>query len=547
MGDKNNNKKTRSYRDINKKYGFINNENTNGEVDGKRARQNKRPSRPSQPRRQPSRPSSPKRDERARRPKEENLDYTRILSPAMIEQERRRIERAKKEAKAKKIRRNRMIFGIGTLIVIILIVLLIKNILGGKKEVEETPKTPVEDVQEDVKDEEVGMLQKFSIATKTTDIYKDPKKKDEVESIGSVPTDGYVKNYGVNGDYTRIAYQDKVGYVKTADLEDAGKDNEFKVVEGMLIVNDEFTLPSDYNPGIDQEAQKAFDIMVATAKRDEIVIKSASDYRNYEQQSKLSGQSKNQYGEYNANTNKSVKAGASEHQTGLAFDIMGEDYDNKYDENFGTSKEAKWLEENAHKSGFILRYPKGKENITGRTYEPWHYRFVGVEIATEIHEKGITLEEFVRAGDSTGENNTQNNQNTTNKEEQNNTENKDLENQENQENNTNSQENNTNQNNQNNQNNSNTGNTGNNTGNSQTNKPNQNNNTGNTNTNNTQNSKPNQNNSNTGNTGNKQNTGTNQSNKSNKNNQNTSNTSGNTNVNNQQNTGNNQNSGNKNQ
>lgn len=527
MGNKNN-KKTRSYRDINKKYGFGSSGEGNGQSDGKNMKYNKRPT---QARRQPSRPSSPKRDERARRPKEDNLDYTRILSPAMIEQERRRIERAKKEARAKKIRRNRMIFGIGLLVVIILIVLLIKNILGGKKQVEEEPKTPVEDVQEEVKDEEVGVLQKFSVATKTTDIYKDPKKKDEDESIGSVPTDGYVKNYGVNGDYTRIAYQDKIGYVKTADLKDAGNENEFKVVEGMLIVNDEFTLPSDYNPGIDQEAQKAFDIMVATAKRDNIVIKSASDYRNYEQQSKLSGQSKNQYGEYSATTNKSVKPGTSEHQTGLAFDVMGEDYDNKYDENFGNSKEAKWLEENAHKSGFILRYPKGKENITGRTYEPWHYRFVGVEAATEIHEKGLTLEEFAGIENNSLQNTQQNTQQNTNKDTQNNQDNKNVENQENKENSQpNNNQNNTNQNTQQNPNNTTQNNT--NSGNTQQ-------NTNNTNSGNTQNStnKPVQNNTNTGNIQNNTNTQNNVNNQ-----QNTSNT-----QNSQQSTGNTQNSTNKNQ
>jgi D-alanyl-D-alanine carboxypeptidase len=54
-----------------------------------------------------------------------------------------------------------------------------------------------------------------------------------------------------------------------------------------------------------------------------------------------------------------------------------------------------WLVENAYKFGFILRYPKGKESITGYTYEPWHYRFVGADAATEIHERGLTLEEYL--------------------------------------------------------------------------------------------------------------------------------------------------------
>lgn len=394
MGD--NNKKSNSYRDIKKKYGFISGDGSNNSsTDTRREeRANAPKQRPSAPSRKP-RPNSQKKNTRKRRPsQDENLDFTRILSPEMIERERQRIEMERKKARAKKIRRNRMIFIGGVIVVILLIVLIVKSLASGGTQVEEKPKETEEVVEEKVT-EEVGMIQKFSVAIKTTDIYKDTKENEDRESIGTVPTAAYVKNYGVNGDYTRIAYQDKVGYVKTSDLEDAGEEKEFKVINGVLLVNNDYSLPSDYDPGIDEEAQKAFDIMLATAKRDDIVLKSASDYRNYEQQSKISGQSQNKYGEYDNKTSKSVKAGESEHQTGLAFDIMGEDYDNKYDTNFGNSKEAKWLEENAYKSGFILRYPKGKEDITGRAYEPWHYRFVGVENATKIYEEKITMEEFL--------------------------------------------------------------------------------------------------------------------------------------------------------
>ena len=89
----------------------------------------------------------------------------------------------------------------------------------------------------------------------------------------------------------------------------------------------------------------------------------------------------------------SARAGHSEHQTGLAIDIMGSNNDyNKFHE----SKEFNWMINNAHKYGFILRYPKGKEHITGFKYEPWHYRYVGIEAASIIHEKKITLEEYIK-------------------------------------------------------------------------------------------------------------------------------------------------------
>ena len=85
--------------------------------------------------------------------------------------------------------------------------------------------------------------------------------------------------------------------------------------------------------------------------------------------------------------------GTSEHELGLAVDIsLSSDY--KTDDLLFTSK---WLEKNSWKYGFILRYPKGKENITGIIYEPWHYRYVGIDAATVIYEKNITLEEFIES------------------------------------------------------------------------------------------------------------------------------------------------------
>ena len=89
----------------------------------------------------------------------------------------------------------------------------------------------------------------------------------------------------------------------------------------------------------------------------------------------------------------SAKPGHSEHQTGLAVDIEGSNHD--YD-NFEKTQEFTWMKENAYKYGFILRYPKGKENITGFKYEPWHYRYVGRDIAEYIYKNKLTLEEYIQ-------------------------------------------------------------------------------------------------------------------------------------------------------
>ncbi len=90
----------------------------------------------------------------------------------------------------------------------------------------------------------------------------------------------------------------------------------------------------------------------------------------------------------------SAYPGTSEHQSGLVIDFVeGSSCD--YTECFKDTKSGTWLKNNAYKYGFILRYPKGKENITGYIFEPWHYRYVGVDVATKIHNSGITLEEYL--------------------------------------------------------------------------------------------------------------------------------------------------------
>lgn len=88
--------------------------------------------------------------------------------------------------------------------------------------------------------------------------------------------------------------------------------------------------------------------------------------------------------------------GASEHQTGLAVDFAIYENGIYNDDIKEEDKEAIWLKDNAWKYGFILRYPKGKENITGYNFEPWHYRFVGLELAKQLYEQDITLEEYYR-------------------------------------------------------------------------------------------------------------------------------------------------------
>ena len=90
----------------------------------------------------------------------------------------------------------------------------------------------------------------------------------------------------------------------------------------------------------------------------------------------------------------SARPGESEHQTGLCMDLISTE-NVVLDESFAQNPVYAWLMENAHFFGFILRYPEGDESITGYSYEPWHYRFVGREAATDIYMNGLTLEEYL--------------------------------------------------------------------------------------------------------------------------------------------------------
>lgn len=129
------------------------------------------------------------------------------------------------------------------------------------------------------------------------------------------------------------------------------------------------------------------------AKEDGFNIIIDSGYRSYQYQQDVWDHNLNKIG-LEETTRKVAPPGASEHQTGLTFDvayIIDGVFVDKIDDSM---RETKWLFDNAYKFGFILRYPKGKEEITGYSYEPWHYRFVGKELAKKLFSEGITLEEY---------------------------------------------------------------------------------------------------------------------------------------------------------
>ncbi|NCB42842.1 MAG: D-alanyl-D-alanine carboxypeptidase family protein [Clostridia bacterium] len=133
-------------------------------------------------------------------------------------------------------------------------------------------------------------------------------------------------------------------------------------------------------------------IEAAAAAGYEIGIRTA--YRSYEQQYNIFWNYVAKDGEEAANK-YSARPGQSEHQTGLCADVTSPSVEYTLTTDYGQTPEGIWLSENAHYYGFIIRYPLGKENITGYQYEPWHVRYVGEKAATEMVERGLTLEEYL--------------------------------------------------------------------------------------------------------------------------------------------------------
>lgn len=139
-----------------------------------------------------------------------------------------------------------------------------------------------------------------------------------------------------------------------------------------------------------KEAAEALEKLIIDSKKLNFDLVVVSAYRSYDYQQKLYHQYVKEKGQEYADA-CSARPGHSEHQTGLSFDIMGSNKD--YD-LFEEAIEFPWMKNNAYKYGFILRYPKGKEHITGFKYEPWHYRYVGKLVAKEIFLQQLTLEEY---------------------------------------------------------------------------------------------------------------------------------------------------------
>lgn len=244
-------------------------------------------------------------------------------------------------------------------------------------------------------------------------------KNTTVESLGAETFNSFSK---VNVDKLKPGkdnledslLKNKVDYLKDTTYEDQeGKLIVKNTNDILVLANKKRNLPSDYIPEdlvipnvnfsfkedipkryLKKEAAHALENLFEDGKKNNIILYAVSGYRSYNRQKNLFDNKSNKIGPEEANLLVAFP-GQSEHQTGLAMDVSSESANFALEEYFEDTEEGKWLKDNAHKSGFIIRYKKDTTDITGYSYEPWHIRYVGKDVAREIYKEDITLEEFL--------------------------------------------------------------------------------------------------------------------------------------------------------
>lgn len=181
----------------------------------------------------------------------------------------------------------------------------------------------------------------------------------------------------------------------------------------LALINKEHALPEDYIPEdliipnvrypftddlpkkqLRKIAANALEKLFEASDHAGLDLYAQSGYRSYDRQVAIFAANVEQHGEKGAN-NFSARPGQSEHQSGLTMDVTTSSVEFKLVTAFGETPEGIWLTEHAHEYGFIIRYLKGSEHITQYQYEPWHLRYIGEKVATEIYEQNLTFEEYI--------------------------------------------------------------------------------------------------------------------------------------------------------
>ena len=260
--------------------------------------------------------------------------------------------------------------GMALLIILITVVAILCILKNNKKEIvkEEVETNPYQEVKF-YKKENLERYKKYSISN------PDLNSKDIVLRVNMNLDNSFYTNTKEVKEFNLLMLVNKYNYLA----------KDFEVPN--LVKVEEYAKEGMY---LEEKANEAFVKMASDIKKEGYNLRAISTYRTYDYQSNLYNNYAKRDGVNNADT-YSARPGFSEHHTGLAIDV---DNITKIYTDFEETEEFTWMQENSYKYGFILRYPKDKENITGYIYEPWHYRYVGLSVAKYIHENNLTFEEY---------------------------------------------------------------------------------------------------------------------------------------------------------
>ena len=243
------------------------------------------------------------------------------------------------------------------------------------------------------------------IEQESTDVNPDVAEIDNMASLNEILESTEQIDPEALEAYGYVADNEEKETVNEAEEESFNSD-DWKIV----LVNKQHPIPDDYSFELgtisgsmrcDERIITPLLDMLKGARADGVNLIVCSPYRDMDRQTMLFSNKVGRYMDgglsymdaYNLASQAVTVPGSSEHQIGLAVDIITDGY-STLDEGFGDTAAGKWLAANSSKYGFILRYPDGKENITSIEYEPWHFRYVGVDAATVITENDLCLEEF---------------------------------------------------------------------------------------------------------------------------------------------------------
>ena len=260
---------------------------------------------------------------------------------------------------------------------------------------------------------EEGTVSEAEVEGSADVIIGEPGSIEDNNTGGSAGSDTVAVGAGnqTAGNLPQVTPVSKAGQATSIITENKDYSSFDKNAWNLLLVNKQHPIPEDYSYTLgsisgsmkcDERIIEPLNDMINAANEEGIYLKICSPYRDLDRQEYLFKKKMKQYlnsgdsfiDAYREASSVVTVPGASEHEIGLSLDIVSTDHQ-ALDEKFGETDAGQWLMNNAYKFGFILRYPKGKEDITGIIYEPWHYRYVGREAAEIIYEEQITLEEFI--------------------------------------------------------------------------------------------------------------------------------------------------------